>query len=196
MTETNPKSDMPLQLYLLLAELTTGSTVLFGVGVNAPSYDEGLELLLEVMNKENGQRFIPAINMQYLNTLQYVTCPLCDTVSPLGQGGCVNPDCQADFTEPGVRAAIQAEPKRILAKVKHSFKALLDGSENKIMLRPEHLMCYDLVSPDSPSYKKWKAVAEQSIAAMQAMRSSIDIPTPGEVAAVTRDKQQGNIIQP
>lgn len=191
--ENNQSTEMPMQLYLLLAELMTGTTTLFGVPINAPSWKEGLPLLVEVMNKQEGRRFVPVINLQILTTVQYITCPSCESVVVASAGACSQ--CKVQFDTPEFRAAIQESGTRIIPKVQYSLKALMDGTENKLMLRPEHIMCYDIVSNEAPSYKKWEQVARASIEQMRALRSSIHIPTPSETQAVEATKE-GKVIIP
>lgn len=191
-----PEAAMDTQLYLLLAELVTGTTCMFGVAVVAPSYGEGLPILLEFMNEENGKRFIPALHLQLLVKVHYVSCPGCETVVAVDQGSC--PGCQMQFNTQEFADAVKANPKRVIPKVQYTLKALMDGSENTPMIRPEHLLCFDLIAPSSPSYKKWKMVAAESVRQMHALRSEIQLPTPEETMAVeaTKAEKKGNILRP
>jgi len=172
--------------YLLMAELVHGQPALFGVKVRATDYDTGLKQLFRLMNQDGGKQFLEVENLQALVQVRLIQCPSCGNITPVGQKACSH--CKMNLQTPEVVAAIQQGKARVIQHVEYQLKALHEGTENMYRLRPEHIVLYDIVPPDSPAYKKWVETAEIAKNQMREIRTGITMPSAGDVAALKMDQ--------
>jgi hypothetical protein len=172
--------------YLLLAELIHNQVALFGVKIQAATYEQGIQDLIRYMNDEGGRRFIEAQDMQTLITVRIIQCPGCGNLTPASSPECVH--CRLSMKSPEVIAAIQKGKLRVIQQVEYRLKALGDGTENTYRIRPEHIVLYDIVPPDSPAYRKWVETAEEAKAQLRELRTGITMPTGDQVAILEQER--------
>lgn len=172
--------------YLLLAELVHGQPALFGVKIRAEKYEDGLQELIRYMNKEGGKRFIDAVDIQAMVRVQLIQCPSCGNVIPANAETC--PQCHMNMRSDEMVAAIQRGKIRVIQHVDYVLKGLMDGTSNAYKIRPEHIILYDIVPPDSPAYAKWVEAGEMGRAQMREMRTGLKMPTTDDMAAIKMDE--------
>lgn len=177
------------QTYLIQAEFSSGMPVLFGVDIDAGSFESGLQRLADTMDKEGGRKFIQVRHLQMLVKLTYLQCPSCGNLTPAGDPECVS--CHMNMKQPEVIAAIQQGKMRVIPKIKFQLKALTEGTQNTYRIRPEHLQLWDIVPPDSPIYAQWEEAADQATRQIAALKSGLVIPDAIEGAMLGKQLKDG-----
>jgi hypothetical protein len=179
--------------YLLMAELAHGTPVLFGIKIRARDFESGLEELERHMNRNGGREFIEVEALQALVNVQLIQCPSCQSISPAASPRCVK--CNMNLRSEEARKAIQTGNGKYIQFVENQPKALKDGTAGTHKLRPEHIVVYDVIPADSPTYRTWKETAELAAAQIRELRSKIQMPSPDDITALKmeelRRKQQG-----
>lgn len=173
---------------LVMAELTNGQVNLFGVAVQAITYEDALEQLARTMDRDQGRRFVHAIDMQMMVRVQVIQCPKCGQITGLGAGKCQH--CGLLLDSPEMQQQMASGTIRMFPQVSFQPKALADGTENMYKIRPEHIISYDVVPPDSPAYKHWAKSAQQARDRMRQMRTGLVMPTAGETISIQQAKGQ------
>lgn len=172
--------------YLLLAELVHGQVALFGIKIRATTYEDGVQYLADFMNKDKGQTFVDVQDMQTLVSVRLIQCLSCGNLAAAASSEC--PHCKMNFKSPEVVAAIQQGKLRVIQHVEYRLKAMEDGTDNTYRLRPEHVVLYDLIPPDSPAYAKWAETAQLAKAQLREIRSGLVLPTGGQVALLEQER--------
>jgi hypothetical protein len=160
---------------LLIGELVNSTTMLFGVSVTkGKTAEETVQNLLDLLNKDNGEYFLPIIDSEIMVDIKYAICPFCETVTSMLEKGCAG--CHRLFDDEAFRKKFVAGNVRIVNKTQYTARALMDGTENVRHIRPEHLVTWDTVSPDSLVYRKWKETSAKARKQLAQINSNIWTP--------------------
>lgn len=190
-TETDPRDTKAHQdsqgrtLYLVLAEMASGAPALFGVPIQTVSYERGLYELQRIMDQDSGRRFIEVTNLQTLIRINLIKCPSCGNIVPANVPAC--PQCHMNMQSAEMQEAIRSGKTRVIQNIQYQLRALSDGTEDTWRIRPEHIMLYDLVPPDSPAYKKWVEATTEAEEIIRQAKSAIVLPTPQEQSIISME---------
>jgi len=172
--------------YVLMAELANGNPAVFGIKVNARSWEEGIDQLKREMSKDQGRRLIEAIDLQILIRARYIMCPSCQKIVPLDQGTCV--ECNMNFKTPEIAQKIQNNQLRVVPQIQYQLKAFGEGSSNKHQIRPEHVVMYDIIPPDSPAHAVWAETAKVQKEQIRQANSKLKMPSAQETIGLAQDR--------
>lgn len=177
--------------YLLLAELVNNVSVLFGVDVPASDYESGLSILLNTMNHKDGRTFIDAKHMQVLVQKSFVLCPQCQSLTPTTDESQVCQSCGLGFDTREMEVALKKGTARIVNKTQYALKAMLDGTDNRFKIRPEHIVVYDVVPPGTLAYIRWVETHKMTVEQLDALRDA-------QVDAYKKEKaaRDSNLVVP
>lgn len=182
------KNDQGDPVMLVMAETANGQVNLFGVAVQAIHYEDALEQLARTLDRDQGRRFIHAVDMQMMVRVQVIQCPKCGQITGLGSGKCQH--CGLPLDSPEMQQQLATGTVRMFPQVSFQPRALADGTENMYQIRPEHIILYDVVPPDSPAYKHWVKSAQNARNRMRQMRTGLVMPTAGETISIQQAKGQ------
>jgi hypothetical protein len=176
------KEGKPLRQAVVLAEMDTGATLMFGLKVPAESEEEGQKAMSYVLDQQQGARFIQVDNLQCFVKVAYVVCHACGKVTPATAKACEG--CNLPFESEIFQRSLREGKSRVIQRTQVDLKAMEDGTDNKYRLRPEHIVLYDFLPEASPAYKMWVQVSEEQSKQLAALRSNLSIASEGDLGRI------------